>query len=73
MRVVKFLNVILKRIVRISNNILSIAINEELGEVFVATDRGLVSFIDIAQSPKAEMGSLKVYPNPFYMINMSES
>ena len=49
----------------ISNNILSIAINEELGEVFVATDRGLVSFIDIAQSPKAKMGSLKVYPNPF--------
>ncbi|MBK97687.1 MAG: hypothetical protein CL672_02710 [Balneola sp.] len=49
----------------ISNNILSIAINEESGEVFVATDRGLVSFIDIAQSPKAKMGSLKVYPNPF--------
>ena len=49
----------------ISNNILSIAINEESGEVFVATDRGLVSFIDIAQSPKAKMESLKVYPNPF--------
>ena len=49
----------------ISNNILSIAINEESGEIFVATDRGLVSFIDIAQSPKAKMGSLKVYPNPF--------
>ena len=49
----------------ISNNILSIAINEESGEVFVATDRGLVSFIDIAQSPKDKMGSLKVYPNPF--------
>jgi len=40
-------------------------VNEESGEVFVATDRGLVSFIDIAQSPKAKMGSLKVYPNPF--------
>ncbi len=49
----------------ISNNILSISINEESGEVFVATDRGLVSFIDIAQSPKAQMGSLKIYPNPF--------
>ncbi len=49
----------------ISNNILSITVNEESGEVFVATDRGLVSFIDIAQSPKTKMGSLKVYPNPF--------
>ena len=49
----------------ISNNILSITVNEESGEVFVATDRGLVSFIDIAQSSKAKMGSLKVYPNPF--------
>ena len=49
----------------ISNNILSITVNEESGEVFVATDRGLVSFIDIAQSPKTTMGSLKIYPNPF--------
>jgi len=44
---------------------LSITVNEESGEVFVATDRGLVSFIDIAQSPKTTMGSLKIYPNPF--------
>lgn len=49
----------------ISNNILSISINDETGEVFIATDLGLVSYKDLAISPKNKMDELKVYPNPF--------
>ncbi len=49
----------------LSNNIVSITVNEQSGEVFIATDRGLISLIDLAQSPKEDMGALKIYPNPF--------
>lgn len=49
----------------ISDNILSITINNETGQVFVATDLGLVSFQDIPKAPVREMGKLKVFPNPF--------
>jgi ligand-binding sensor domain-containing protein len=49
----------------LSNNIVSITVNELSGEVFIATDRGLISLIDLAQSPKEDMGALKIYPNPF--------
>lgn len=49
----------------ISNNIQSIAIDRETGQVFVATDLGLVSFMDIPQQPVSKMDELKVYPNPF--------
>lgn len=49
----------------ISNNILSITINDETGEVFIATDLGLVSYKDLAITPVNKMDELKVYPNPF--------
>lgn len=49
----------------ISDNILSITINNETGQVFVATDLGLVSFQDIPKAPVRKMGKLKVFPNPF--------
>lgn len=49
----------------ISNNILSITINDETGEVFISTDLGLVSFNDISIKPVNKMDKLKVYPNPF--------
>ncbi|MEX0607893.1 MAG: two-component regulator propeller domain-containing protein [Balneolaceae bacterium] len=49
----------------ISNNIESIAINSETGEVFVATELGLVSFLDIPKAPVTKMNKLKVFPNPF--------
>lgn len=49
----------------ISDNILSITINNETGQVFVATDLGLVSFQDIPKAPVPKMGKLKVFPNPF--------
>lgn len=48
-----------------SNNILSIAINNHSGEVFVATDMGLMSYHDIPQQARAKMENLKVFPNPF--------
>lgn len=49
----------------ISNNILSISVNDESGEVFIATDLGLVSYQDIPKKPVNKMEELKVYPNPF--------
>lgn len=49
----------------ISNNIESISINNATGEVFVATELGLISFQDIPKSPVVEMNKLKVFPNPF--------
>ena len=49
----------------ISDNINSIAIDNSTGEVFIATDLGLVSYQDIPKAPVPEMDKLKVYPNPF--------
>ena len=49
----------------ISNNILSITIDDETGEVFIATDLGLISYTDLAITPNPQMDDLKVYPNPF--------
>lgn len=50
----------------ISNNIYSIAIDGQTGEVFIGTDQGLVSFMSDATDPASEMNDdlLKVYPNP---------
>ncbi len=54
----------------ISNNILSIAINDVSGEVFFATDLGLVSYVDTPVNSVNNMEELKVFPNPFvYGIN----
>jgi hypothetical protein len=49
----------------ISNNINSIAINNETGEVFISTALGLTSYQDIPKAPVAEIEKLKVFPNPF--------
>lgn len=49
----------------ISNNILSITINDDTGEVFISTDLGLVSYKDLAITPVNKMDNLKVFPNPF--------
>ncbi len=50
----------------ISNDIYSIAIDGRTGEVFIATDAGLVSFMGNATDPEEEFDSdrVKVYPNP---------
>ena len=50
----------------LSNNIESIAINEQTGEVFAGTDKGLCSYMSDASSPNNEMTKDNVwaYPNP---------
>ena len=49
----------------ISNTITSLAYDEETGQIFIATDRGLVSYVDVVRGSVAEMDDLFVYPNPF--------
>ena len=50
----------------LSNNIESIAINDQSGEVFIGTDKGLCSYMSDASSPNSEMTKDNVwaYPNP---------
>lgn len=50
----------------LSNNIQSIAINGETGEVFFGTDKGLCSYMSDATEPSEEMNKDNVYayPNP---------
>ena len=50
----------------ISNNVLSISINSQTGEVFFLTDKGLCSYISDATTPNEEMTKDNVwaYPNP---------
>lgn len=50
----------------LSNNIEAIAINEQTGEVFAGTDKGLCSYLSDASSPNNEMTKDNVwaYPNP---------
>ena len=47
-----------------SNNILDIAIMEKTGEVFFATDRGLVSFRGLATAGQRIHSDVYAYPNP---------
>ena len=47
-----------------SNVINDIDINSVTGEVFFATDKGLVSFKGIATGAKEDLNSVFVYPNP---------
>ncbi len=48
----------------LSNNIYDIVINHSNGEVFVATDQGLVSFRGSATSPSPNHHQVKIFPNP---------
>ena len=52
----------------ISNNVLSIAINNENGEVFFGSENGLSSYVSNAVEPNTEMTEDNVwaYPNPVY-------
>ena len=47
-----------------SNNILDIDINPKTGEVFFATDKGMVSYKGAATSPSDNLSGVYVYPNP---------
>ncbi len=48
-----------------SDAIIDIAISDETGEVYISTDKGLISYYDIPRKPVEKMKELKVYPNPF--------
>ena len=50
----------------ISNNIIDIVIEEQTGEVFFATDKGLCSYMSDATEPVEEMNkdNTYAYPNP---------
>lgn len=47
-----------------SNTITSLAINQKNGEVFIGTDKGLISYMGEATEGKATYDSVYVYPNP---------
>jgi len=48
----------------LSNNILSIGINEKTGEVFFGTDKGIIAYRSDATEGSEECNSVKVFPNP---------
>jgi len=47
-----------------SNNIQSIAINSKTGEVFIGTDKGLISYRGDATEPATSYSDVYAYPNP---------
>ncbi|MGF1671560.1 MAG: Por secretion system protein, partial [Balneolaceae bacterium] len=49
----------------LSNSIQSMAVDPETGELFISTDVGLISFLDIPRRAEPVMDKLKVFPNPF--------
>jgi hypothetical protein len=48
----------------LSNNVLSIAVNELTGEVFFGTDKGIISFREKATEPNEDFSNVYVFPNP---------
>lgn len=47
-----------------SNNVNDVAINNVNGVVYIATDRGLVSFKSGSSSPQENLSDVFIYPNP---------
>lgn len=47
-----------------SNTINDIEINPNTGEVFIATDKGMVSYGGVATAAKGDLSDVYVYPNP---------
>jgi non-canonical purine NTP pyrophosphatase (RdgB/HAM1 family) len=47
-----------------SNNIQSIVIDSNTGEVFIGTDKGLISYQGDATEPSADYSDVYAYPNP---------
>ena len=48
----------------LSNTVNHLSINNISGEVFISTDKGLVSYRGEATSGEKKHGNVKVYPNP---------
>lgn len=47
-----------------SNEVTAVAVDDNSGQVYFSTNRGLVSFASDAIAPRAEAGDLLIYPNP---------
>ncbi len=47
-----------------SNIITSVAVHPKSGEVFIGTDKGIISYKGDAIEPEKELSSLRIYPNP---------
>jgi ligand-binding sensor domain-containing protein len=47
-----------------SNNIYDVAIDSVTGEVFFATDKGMVSYKGTSTAPADDLSNVYVYPNP---------
>jgi hypothetical protein len=47
-----------------SNNIFDIAIDQDIGRVYIATDKGLVSFLSGSSKPQETLDSAFIFPNP---------
>ncbi len=48
----------------LSNNIIAIEINQQTGEVFIGTDKGLQSFMGTATEAKSSFSQIYAFPNP---------
>ncbi|MBI1266030.1 MAG: T9SS type A sorting domain-containing protein [Cryomorphaceae bacterium] len=48
----------------LSNNVLDIAINHKRGEIFFATDNGVISYMSDATNFDDEISTMSIYPNP---------
>ena len=48
----------------LSNNIIDIAINHKIGEIFIATDKGMISYRSDATKGASTQNNTKVFPNP---------
>lgn len=47
-----------------SNNIFDIVVNPKTGEVYIATEKGLISYKGTATEPDEDFNNIFVYPNP---------
>lgn len=56
-----------------SNSIRSIAVDDKKGIVYIATDIGLVSFVDVTTASTPDLKTLKVYPNPLVYANLEQN
>ena len=48
-----------------SNNITGLGVDNETGEVYIATSEGLLTYTDVVKRESRTMETLTVYPNPF--------
>ncbi len=48
----------------LSNVVRTIAINDENGEIFIGTDKGLISYTNLATEGKVDYSNVYAYPNP---------